>query len=394
MIPDRYLILVLPLVSALVGLIAWSGHLLAIPAALLFPLLWSLAQTRLQAAGVSAGYFLAASRGLPQGVANFYGFDLWPGLLLWLTASASFVFVHLTLWTPKTGWRRPLHFLVASLLMALPPFGIMGWAHPFTAAGVLFPGWSWFGLLAISALLAGMATRHWPLVGIIIASLWIWSTIDVGDRREATRAPRGWLGQDLEMGAELGRDVGIERQRALIARVREGAGNQVGETIVVLPESTLGFWTSGTRHLWQRELAGTGITVLAGAAEILPDGYDNVLVLISERGQEVVYRQRMPVPGSMWQPWQRLRQEQGGARARFFENPVVRIGDQNVATLICYEQLIVWPVLHSLFYDVDVVIAVGNGWWTNGTDIIDIQRANVEAWGRLFDKPLVFSFNR
>lgn len=388
MIPDRYL-LILPLVSALVGLVAWSGHVLALPAALLFPLLWSLARTRLQAAAVSAGYFLAASCGLPQGVANFYGSDLWPGFLLWLTASASFVFVHLVLWTPKTGWRRPLRFLIASLVMVVPPFGIMGWAHPFTAAGILFPGWNWLGLLALAAFLAGMTTRHWPLFAPIIASLWIWSAFDGAGPQEA----KGWFGLDLEMGAELGRDVGIERQRELIERVSERAGNQTDETIVVLPESTLGFWTSSMGNLWQGELAGTGIKVLAGGAEVQPDGYDNVMVLISATRQEIIYRQRMPVPGSMWQPWQRLNGEQGSARARFFGNPVVRIGDQNVAILICYEQLIVWPVLQSLFSDVDVVIAVGNGWWTNGTRIIDIQRANVEAWGRLFDKPLVLAFN-
>jgi hypothetical protein len=56
----------------------------------LFPALWALSPSRLTALLVSAGYFLAASRGLPQGVANFYAADLWPGLLLWAAASLSF----------------------------------------------------------------------------------------------------------------------------------------------------------------------------------------------------------------------------------------------------------------------------------------------------------------
>ncbi|WP_371741236.1 nitrilase-related carbon-nitrogen hydrolase [Agrobacterium sp. OT33] len=97
---------------------------------------------------VSAGYFLAASRGLPRVVANFYSADLWPGLLLWLAASAYFVGIHAALWPglseealPKRG--GVLRYLAAALLTGLPPFGITGWAHPLTAADVLFSEWGW-----------------------------------------------------------------------------------------------------------------------------------------------------------------------------------------------------------------------------------------------------------
>ncbi len=32
-------------------------------------------------------------------------------------------------------------------------------------------------------------------------------------------------------------------------------------------------------------------------------GYDNVMVEVSAAGAAVLYRERMPVPLSMWQPW-------------------------------------------------------------------------------------------
>lgn len=120
--------------------------MLALPLAMLFPALWAMSPSRRVAALVSAGYFLAASRGLPQGVANFYAADLWPGLLLWLAASASFVAVHAVALTRHPGKGRAFRYLVAAALTGLPPFGISGWAHPLTAAGVLFPGWGWWGL--------------------------------------------------------------------------------------------------------------------------------------------------------------------------------------------------------------------------------------------------------
>lgn len=95
----------------------------------------------------------------------------------------------------------------------------------------------------------------------------------------------------------------------------------------------------------------------------------------------------------MWQPWLPLFGKSGGARADFFANPIVSIGGQRVAPLICYEQLIIWPVLQSMLHDPDVIIAVGNDWWTKGTSIVAIQRASTQAWARLFGIPLVMSFN-
>jgi hypothetical protein len=50
-------------------------------------------------------------------------------------------------------------------------------------------------------------------------------------------------------------------------------------------------------------------------------------------------------------------------------------------------------MLQSAFHRPEAIVAVGNGWWTAGTSIIDIQHASSEAWARLFDLPLVISFN-
>jgi hypothetical protein len=151
-IRDRIRSVVLIALAIAVGAVGWSGTVLTLPVAMLFPKLWAMAPSRGVAALVSLGYFLAASRGLPQGVANFYAADLWPGLLLWLVASVSFVLVHTALWTPRPGKARVGRYLVATVLMAIPPFGIAGWAQPITAAGVLFPGWDggdWRRLLPV-----------------------------------------------------------------------------------------------------------------------------------------------------------------------------------------------------------------------------------------------------
>ncbi|TAX06537.1 conjugal transfer protein TraB, partial (plasmid) [Rhizobium ruizarguesonis] len=112
-------------VALAAALIGWSGQVLLLPAALAFPVLWTHAPNRMAAGLVSAAYFLAASHGLPQGVATFYSSDLLPGLLLWLAASVSFFGVHTLLWT-SVRTKRPHRYVAAGILMALPPFGITG----------------------------------------------------------------------------------------------------------------------------------------------------------------------------------------------------------------------------------------------------------------------------
>ncbi|APO70522.1 conjugal transfer protein TraB 2 (plasmid) [Rhizobium gallicum] len=383
---DRLQPMLLIFASIIVGAVGWSGHVLLLPVALGFPIIWSITRTRLVAALVSAGYFLAASRGLPQGVAAFFSSDFRPGVLLWLCASTGFVTVHAFLWTRYDGVRS-FRYLLAAILMAIPPFGITGWAHPVTAAGVLFPQWGWWGLAAMTAGLASLVTRIWPAVAIALGGFWVWSAAVWTE----PKLPEGWQGVDLELAASLGRDDSMQRHRDLIATVKDQASRGIHS--VVLPESALGFWTPTVERLWARALQGTSISVVAGAAIVDAGGYDNVLLALSAEGGRLLYRERMPVPVSMWQPWRLLIGKSGGARAHFFANPVVAIGANRAAPLICYEQLIVWPALQSMFQDPDFIVAVGNGWWSKGTSIVAIQRASTTAWAKLFAKPLVLSFN-
>nr|WP_233278950.1 MULTISPECIES: conjugal transfer protein TraB [Agrobacterium] len=389
---DRWRVALLILLSIVVGAVGWSGEVLLLPTTMLFPLLWAQSPSRLVAGAVSAGYFLAASRGLPQGVANFYAADFWPGLLLWLAASASFVGLHAALWTRlpgrgALGWGKPVRYLAAAVLMGLPPFGITGWAHPLTAAGVLFPGFGWWGLGATTAGLAMMTSRYWPAAAIALGGYWLWSAATWTQ----PVLPDGWKGVDLEQGQTLGRDGSLDHHRDLIATVRAAAGAET--RVIVLPESALGLWTPTVARLWQAGLRGADVTVIAGAAVIDPGGYDNVMVTVSEGEARILYRERMPIPVSMWQPWLQWTGQGGGAQAHFFGNPAVDLAGTRIAPLICYEQLIVWPILHSMLFSPAAIVATGNGWWTEGTSIVAIQQAGVIAWAKLFGRPVVTAFN-
>ncbi|MBW9081141.1 conjugal transfer protein TraB [Rhizobium pusense] len=396
---DGWKSILLIIASIACGWIGWSGEVLLLPVAMIFPVLWAMAPSRTIAALVAAGYFLAASCGLPQGVTNFYGADLWPGLVLWVVASVSFVIVHAVFWTKPRGGdssgkrgtdaARPLRYLLAMALTGLPPLGITGWAHPLTAAGVLFPGWGWWGLGATAILLVFMTGRRWQIAVAVLGGLYVWSATNWTPQKLAP----GWIAVDLEQGGNLGRDSSLRYHQDLIARVRMLADAANDVRVVVLPESVLGFWTPTVARVWQGGLRGSDLTVVAGAAVIDASGYDNVMVAISADAAKVLYRERMPVPGSMWQPWLQWTGQGGGARADFFGNPVVEVDGARIAPLICYEQLIVWPILHSMLHSPEVIVGVGNGWWAGNTSIVTIQKTSSVAWARLFGLPVVMAFN-
>jgi hypothetical protein len=365
------------------GAVGWSGHTLALAASVIFPALWAFAPTRMVAALVALAHFLAASRGLPEGVAIFYGSDMSMGLALWLVASLMFVGAHAALWTSTNGWQPPARYAIAAILMSIPPFGIVGWASPITAAGVLFPGWGWLGLAATAVGLLAMTTRYWPIATLVMGGAFAWSVANW----TAPAAPEGWVGIDTSFQfSEAGQYADYAQHMATIGMVKQAAGQ--GARTVVLPESAFGIWTATTERLWTRELAGLDVVVNGGAIVIDRTGYDNVMVEVSGEGAAVIYRERMPVPVSMWQPW-----TTGGANAHFFANPVAEFAGVRIAPLICYEQLIIWPVLQSMLYGPEVIVATGNGWWTGQTNIVAIQRASAEAWAALFGLPLVMAFN-
>lgn len=379
--------LLLVLLSAAIGALGWSGHVTLLPAALLFPLLWAKAPDRWTAFLVAAAYFFSASRGLPIGGSTYFSADLWVGLVLWLASALTFVLIHTLLWVARHGWQRPLRYGVVLVLTGLPPFGITGWAHPLTAAGVLFPGFGWTGLGMTVLILAFLVARPGWRPALLLASLWLWSAVSWTD----PGPPKGWQGVDLSMGASLGRDPSLRLQYDLVTRVEDGA--QAGSSVIVLPESALGFWTPVLERFWRAALEPHSMTVIAGAAIITENGYDNVILAIDRRGTRIVYRQRMPVPISMWRPWQKSVGGAGSTPARVFSNPVVEIKEVNVAPLICYEKLLLWPILHSMVYRPDVIVLIGNGWWTDGSNIVAIQKANATAWAKLFGIPVISAFN-
>lgn len=107
------------------------------------------------------------------------------------------------------------------------------------------------------------------------------------------------------------------------------------------------------------------------------------------RGTESgVFKQRIPVPIAMWNPLKTT-----AARLNLNGSGVINLHGERVAVLICYEQLLTWPVLASMAQRPTIMVAVANDHWAIGTPIPRFQLAAVRAWARLFGLPCFSAVN-
>ena len=128
---------------------------------------------------------------------------------------------------------------------------------------------------------------------------------------------------------------------------------------------------------------------MRGAYEPADDGnYHNVLVEITSTGSRVVYRQRMPIPVGMWRPWS----NSSAVPEWLNQSGAVAVAGQQVAVLVCYEALLIWPVLHSVLEKPALLISIASVWWAPES-IHRSQHNAMQSWARLFDISLVEAYN-
>jgi apolipoprotein N-acyltransferase len=70
----------------------------------------------------------------------------------------------------------------------------------------------------------------------------------------------------------------------------------------------------------------------------------------------------------MWRPF-----GHGGAALNITGPGVLNVAGQRVGVLICYEEMIVWPVLTSMLERPTVLVGIANDYWCTQTSIPAFQ---------------------
>lgn len=387
------------LFGALIGFLAWPHCIALAPLALVSLPLWNRRHWLAPAASM-LGYHLATTWGLIHGTVDFFphaGVAL--GLAFWVFSSLVFALPYvLYRWSfcrlsGKSWWSRFLAGVIVTTLLSsvstvLPPLGLIGWTSPWI--GAIASGW-WVIFLVILTIGLASVPFVYPelfLSGALVGSAFFIFTFTPGQMPP----PPGWAGVNTRFGELSGLSY-VQASMRLEPRVLHALSH--GDRVVLTPESIAGPWLPGTKAIWQPVLRYTaahkGKVALIGADIPLRDGgYEDALVQMQD-GRETILPDRIPVPFSMWHPWQM----RDSFPMRVFGKPEVGTVDGlRVGYLICYEQLLVWLAISLFQQHIQVLLAPANDWWAEGTDIPAIQRASAKAWGHFLGVPVLFAVNR
>jgi hypothetical protein len=239
--------------------------------------------------------------------------------------------------------------------------------------------------------------------------------------------PPGWVAVNTEFGSIAHRTPSPLVQYQVALKIQQEATSRHA-AVIVFPETVVPYWTVATDAFWEQTLEilrarretiiiGARIPLVASAIFPVADFSSSLAVLREDlqhgnssrpsgsadepvwhrrylnamvvRGADTaIVPQRVPVPIAMWNPFRST-----GAQSNWFGSGLVRIGRERAGIVVCYEQLIVWPVLMTMTKRPTVLIAPANAHWAKGTTIPTFQHAAMRSWARLFGLSCLFAVN-
>ncbi len=362
--------LTLAMISLAVGAISFGATWWTLGLSIVFPVLLFRSETRLGAFSIAFFYHIGASKALSIAAGNFLANDTSLGLFLWAIGNVLNAGVYALLWHSKPTLRI-FTIPLAICVLALPPFGTLGWGNPLISAGVIFPGSGFIGFGYLLGLYLALSLRQKALSkAFALLSLWCFITAP-----KLSPSPIAAISTTFHKTDDNGRGD-YERQLKLKARVSE-----LKQRVVLLPEGVVkGGWTEAGEGLWKGEKK----TVLIGADDFTARPKN---IMTSVHG-DIQYVQRQPIPFSMWKPF-----DSASYASHWFENSVIDARGLKIAPLICYEGFLVWPIAHSYLSGAKYIAASGNYWWAKESEIPSIHKSILTAWSRLFSMPYSLAVN-
>lgn len=387
------------LLSAALGFAISTGSPFGLAGSILAPVVFLRQSSRRSAYVCSAAYYLAALRDLTVVSRNFFGASsgLAAGFLLWITATGLLSLPWLWAWSKSeiaALWRSP----IALLLTVVPPLGLIGWASPLAAAGLLFPGLGSIGF-ALALLLPGFLVIGSPKISFGCLVFLVGAHISAPPRQCV--AP-GWQAVNTHFG-DVGHGGADLLREYRIARELQRLADCSRARVIIFPEAVAANWTAelfpqkgkiivlgSTAPVSEAPDFSASIAALQGSpirqCTAAAASYRNELLIRGTASDE--FSQRVPVPLGMWKPFTNT-----GVPLNLFGPGMITIAGERVAPIICYEQLITWPVLTSFLEQPTLIVAVSNNVWVNGTSIPRIERTTMLAWSELFRVPLLSATN-
>jgi hypothetical protein len=423
------------------GLGVSTGSPLGMAVAAGMPVVCLMPATRRAAFESTLGYYVFALWPMVLGLERYLGGNaLLVAIVIWISAAILLSLPWTMAWTSDRAhfvWRAPL----ALAMTVVPPIGIIGLASPLCGAGFLFPGTSWVGLLMTTCVpgivlsTAALSFRRRCLVICFVIGFGVGIAVE-GHLLppHPVEAPVGWTAVNTSFG-----DVSQPFRDFAASEFIQQKSADLAARVLIFPEAVVPRWSDATKLFWQKSIdrarargqvialgaglpaaqeataidyreelhelgslhfaaaidalksgdkphANYGIATTSDSIKPHTDPTDNAMVIVG--AESGTFYQRVPVPVGMWRPFSRT-----SVPVRLAGPGVITIDRQRTAVLICYEQMITWPILVSMLQRPTVIVGISNTFWVAHTSIPRFQSSALRGWAKLFRLPYFLAVN-
>ena len=395
------------LIGSFLGWSVWVGLIMGPFALWSLPILWASTADASEAAALMIGYYATATAGTLWALNSFYGPAAavagWVGCTLLLAGP----FILARRGAIGARWRAAgigLRYGAALLAVSMPPLGVIGMASPWCAATASFPGLGLVGLglggLAGSVLAAvtwgyrRSPSRAYGLTGLAVVTALSAGALLPTPASSSVPRIEGLVSRLRETVSPSFAHV-LRQNIALVGAVKKRLAYVPPHTLLVLPEDAAEHWQPLVAALWwpvALDAYRHHDTVALGIYARLPHDQhkrDGLLLMGRHAG---LIGGRQPVPLADWAPW-----KAHGAKAHWTRLGSTPAFGRPAAVLICYEQLLVWPVAETFLGSSrpTVLIGASNHWWlASDASEARMQARTLRDWGRLYGVPVVMADNR
>ncbi len=372
---------------------------------LLLPLWWSAARQRASAWGGVLALYLLGAHEQPAAILQVLPeFSSLGSRAIWGLHALLLSLPWAWLWQAPTQSpaKRGFSSGAVLLLSLLPPWGLIGWLHPLTLSGVLYPAWGLGGLLATSLLWSAWNAHQRALIQLLLLAALL---ANAGYRAPAL--PLGWQAVNTHLNTP-GNLPGqrLERQTQLIQLVQSRwdlpSPQPHRARVLLLPESIAGVWTGAEAYWWSALCThithSQDILILGALTQDASGQAQNAAQLIGAPEVRWVWA-RQPIPLADWSPWR-----PGGLASNWVWHDALgwhlnrgqeQIAGRQVQFSFCFEELLVFPQLVSALGTgaPQVLISLSNHGWAQDLREPAVQAVHARWWARLWGIPLLRADN-
>jgi len=391
----------------ILGLVGWNTGFHGYFVLLFVPVVWFVLPNRRIVFLFIFFYYLGATKELLLGTYQFFDGNLAQALFLWIMQQAILTTGWLIFWKKNVqGFPSITLRLLATYFITtfIPPYSFIGLAHPITCAGYYFPGTQFLGIALLVLLTSSVSTivvshkygsaqkAHTNIKVLFIVLVISCFICNLTYKKKVMFAD--WVGVNTALGKYPQDYFKIYQRHLELKKLAEEQINK-GKKVIIFPETIAGKWTKIEKHLWNDidlYAKEKGAVILLGIQQVVSKTrYDNALVVLGDKSHtsNEIIKARMPMPIGNWRPFTKW-----SATLNFNEGNTI-LNDKPTAVLICFEEMLVWPILQSMAsHNPEVIMTTSNIWWAKGTKIADIMDQTTLMWGRLFGVVVLGAINR